>query len=173
MVTGPACCSSTYYGHSVCFTCLILTAAPWGILLYRWRNWGSVQLSCPGSRALKVSEDCNTVLTGILNSGLSLYTWLLQTHLAPCGISGERRTQVLGKGVFLMFLSHITLVAVSSLRARLVPAPGSWDGLCESPRGENIVLGGLSKPIKFGGWCKLLPVSSLLAVFGNRDKVTW
>lgn len=78
-----------------------------------------------------------------------------------------------GRGVFLMFLSHITLVAVSSLHARLVPAPGSWDGLCESPRGENIVLGGLSKPIKFGGWCKLLPVSSLLAVFGNRDKVTW
>lgn len=47
---------------------------------------------------MKVSEDCNTVLTGILNSGLSLYTWLLQTHLAPCGISGEGRTQVIGEG---------------------------------------------------------------------------
>lgn len=43
----------------------------------------------------------------------------------------------------------------------------------EEKSGPSPVLRELSKPMKFGGWCKpLFRMDCLLILFGNRDEVT-
>lgn len=130
-----------------------------------------MKLSCPRPRVWNVSEDCKH-LTGILKSGFSLHTWLLQPHVAPCGISGEgwMNSGDSGRGwqgVLGASKPHHTR------SCQLLTCPS---GCCQlqdpevgcvnhqgAKRGDLPVLGGLSKPIKFGKWRKLLPVRFLLA----------